>query len=117
MATPFAVNKGRVFNKAVTNDNDIFGGDLTASDLVSGTKESSAFRLTISVDTDTLFRVHFNDGSNEVNASFNNGAVLVAGRLYTFVHEVREDDSINYQLSISATINVLYISEVRGESI
>ena len=118
LPVPPATTKGRTFDTAATLDTDIFGADLTPSDIdAQGAVESTAFRITICLASAAVLRVHTTNAGTEVQADFNMGTALTAGSLFTFTHEVRVGDTVNYQLDTSVTIRWMYVSEVRGENL
>lgn len=111
-----AGSRGRVFNTSVGINSDIFSTDLVPG--CPGESRSSVYRLTVCLDTASKLRLHVDNGTTEVSGEFNSGSNLTANSVYTFVHEVRNGDSVNYQLGSSAvTIKFMYVSEVFGETI
>jgi len=115
--TPFAVSKGRIFNTAFNADTNFFSSDLAPSDVVSDNEASTAFRITVCLDTGSKLKVTLNDGNSTVIGEFNSGNKLSANAVYTFVHEVRDEDTVNYQIGTSATVLFFYVSEVRREAL
>ena len=112
-----ARNKGRIINTAVSPDANLFAADITPSDIEAGQVESTAFRITICLAGAAVLRAHITIDATEVQGDFNSGTALTAGSIFTFVHEVRETDSVNYQLDTGTTIRWMYVSEVRGEDL
>lgn len=109
---------GRIFRSTgVSADANLFSANLKASS-TGGTKRASVIRVQVCLAIAAVFRIHITDGSNTVSGSFNGGVALVAGATYSFIHEVRDGDDFNFQLSVGGnTVNWLYVSESLGDYI
>lgn len=118
-SSPVAANSlGRIFRQtSVAADTDLFSTSLVASSL-GGTKRASVIRVQVCLAVSAVFRIHISNSGNTVSGSFNSGTALVAGATYSFIHEVRDGDSFNFQVSVgSNTVNWLYVSESLGDYI
>jgi len=119
-AQPFTLRKATVTGAG--NDpganTDILSTDLTPDRTVS------AYRITVSCDTGTVFNVMVDDGrsAGAVAYALNGGTALTAGALYTFVFGVTATDdglkagtacTYNFQVETDSEIHLL-VDEVHG---
>ncbi len=75
---------------------------------------STVFRIQVAVDTAGLFQAVITKASNAQTINFNAGNNLAAGSLYVFDMLVHAGDSVNFQHSINATLQVFRVQEVAG---
>jgi hypothetical protein len=115
-----AVNKGRILGTSVDSGVNCFSSDLVASNQFD--TRSTAFRITVCVSTSAVMNMTIkNTNANGtvllMNGDLNAGTALTAGAFYTFTHEVRSGDTINYKFGTTTIVRALYVSEVKGESL
>lgn len=116
MNEPTAYSLGRIFNSTgVSADTNLFATNLKASSL-GNTKRASVIRIQVCLSVAAVFRIHITSGVTTHSGSFNSGTALVAGATYSFIHEVRDGDDFNFQVSVgSNTVKWLYVSESSGD--
>ncbi len=105
-------NVHRQWSVTETANTDIMGTELTPGR--SG-NPSVAYRLTIGVETATVFNCQIDDGASgsPIEFDFNNGTALVAGRWYTFTLGVHNDYQYEFQVETGADVTLI-IDEVSG---
>ena len=115
MNEPIAYSLGRIFNQTgVSADANLFATNLKASSL-GASKRASVIRVQVCLTVSAVFRIHITSGV-EGSGAFNSGTALVAGATYSFIHEVRDGDDFNFQVSVgSNTVRWLYVSESCGD--
>lgn len=91
---------------------DIMGAELTPGR--SG-NPAVAYRITIGVETTTVFNCQIDDGASgsPIEFDFNDGTALTAGRWYTFVLGVNNDYQYDFQVETGADVTLI-IDEVSG---
>ncbi len=100
---------GELFNTAATNAVDVLSADVSPS------RTCGAFRITVGIKpaaTASVFNVQVNEGGTAILQSFNGGAALTVGALYTFTMGVHSDYTYNFQFATSTTIGILVVEEI-----
>jgi len=94
--------------KSVTADTDILASDLEPSD------PPCLFRIMVAFSAAGVFKAIITRDATEVTVEFNSGSNLVADSLYVFDMLVHDDDKVNFQYSVNATMRVMRVQEIRG---
>ena|SRR3990167_2269979 len=74
----------------------------------------SAFRVTVSLTTASVFNVHMTDGTTAYVIGLNASVALQAGDLYTFTFSADPLLTYNFQVETDGVIRTLIVDEIVG---
>lgn len=95
--------KAYSFNTAELANIDIFGTDI------SPTNSPTTFRIYVWADAAGIFSCMRTSGGVTVTENLNEGNNLVANSAYEFNITLTDDDTINFQYSVAATMTVIVV--------
>jgi len=93
------------FNKNIIADTNILANDI----LIAG---DGLLRLTVSVNTDGVFSIIIKRNSQSIKLKYNAGGDILADCAYAFDIGIRGGDSINFQHSETAKLNLINVDFV-----